>query len=243
MVVRQPGHTGAGRTGCRRGAGAALALAALLALGCASVPEGGPVHVMKPGETIYRLSRYYEVPVENILRANGIRDVSAVPVGARLRIPGGRRPSPRESIALAAVAPTVRPSADLRALARREASLEFAWPLRGRLSSGFGPRGRRNHDGVDLTARPGTPVRAAEAGRVIHSGWLGDYGRVVIVKHAGRYSSVYAHNRSNRVRRGAFVEKGQVIAEVGASGNASGPHLHFEIRRDRRPQDPLRYLD
>lgn len=224
-----------------RATGAVLAMAIALGTACAGVPDGDPVHVMKPGETIYRLSRYYEVPVEHILRANGIRDVSSVPVGARLRIPGARRAPPRESIALASVAPSV-PSADLRELARREASLDFAWPLRGRLSSGFGPRGRSSHEGVDLTARPGTPIRAAEAGRVIYSGWLGDYGRVVIVKHAGRYSSVYAHNRSNRVRRGAFVEKGQVLAEVGASGNASGPHLHFEIRRDRRPQDPLRYL-
>ncbi len=65
---------------------------------------------------------------------------------------------------------------------------------------------------------------------------------MVIVKHAGRYSTVYAHNRKNKVRKGAFVEKGQVIAEVGSSGNASGPHVHFEVRRDRKPQDPLRYL-
>ena len=83
---------------------------------------------------------------------------------------------------------------------------------------------------------------ASEAGRVTHSGWLGDYGRVVIVKHARGYSSVYAHNRRNRVAKGQFVEKGDVIAEVGSSGNASGPHLHFEIRRERRAQDPLRYL-
>jgi murein DD-endopeptidase MepM/ murein hydrolase activator NlpD len=77
---------------------------------------------------------------------------------------------------------------------------------------------------------------------VIHSGWLGGYGRVVIVKHTGRYSTVYAHNRTINVKNGAFVEKGQVLAEVGSSGNASGPHLHFEIRRDRKPEDPLRHL-
>jgi murein DD-endopeptidase MepM/ murein hydrolase activator NlpD len=85
-------------------------------------------------------------------------------------------------------------------------------------------------------------VRAAEAGRVTHSGWLGDYGRVVIVKHAGHYSTVYAHNRANKVRKGQFVEKGDVLAEVGSSGNASGPHLHFEIRRNRQAENPLRYL-
>ena len=87
-----------------------------------------------------------------------------------------------------------------------------------------------------------TVIRASESGRVILSGKLGDYGRVVIVKHAGRYSSVYAHNRRNKVKKGAFVEKGDAIAEVGSSGNASGPHLHFEIRRDRKPQDPLAFL-
>jgi murein DD-endopeptidase MepM/ murein hydrolase activator NlpD len=83
-------------------------------------------------------------------------------------------------------------------------------------------------------------VRAAEAGRVIHSGkGLGAYGNVVIVKHTGRWATVYAHNRRNHVRKGAFVEKGDVIAEVGKTGNASGPHLHFEIRRGDVPRDPL----
>ncbi len=77
---------------------------------------------------------------------------------------------------------------------------------------------------------------------MILSGRLGGYGRVVIVKHAGDYSTVYAHNRKNRVAKGAFVEKGQVIAEVGTSGNASGPHVHFEIRHRRQPQDPLAFL-
>ena len=88
-----------------------------------------------------------------------------------------------------------------------------------------------------------TPICAAEAGRVIHSGGgLGAYGKVVIVKHSGRYSTVYAHNRKNLVRKGDFVEKGQVIAEVGRTGNASGSHVHFEIRRDRRARDPMTYL-
>ena len=109
--------------------------------------------------------------------------------------------------------------------------------------SRFGPRRRRRHEGIDLSAPRGTPVRSAEAGRVIYSGsGLSDYGNTVIVKHLGRYSTVYAHNRRNLVRRGDFVEKGQVIAEVGSTGNASGPHLHFEVRYDDRPRDPVRYL-
>jgi murein DD-endopeptidase MepM/ murein hydrolase activator NlpD len=86
-------------------------------------------------------------------------------------------------------------------------------------------------------------VRAAESGRVIHAGDpLAGYGNLIIVKHTGRYSTVYAHNRKNLVRQGEFVEKGQVIAEVGDSGNATSPHLHFEVRENGSPRNPLGYL-
>jgi len=71
---------------------------------------------------------------------------------------------------------------------------------------------------------------------------LGAYGNAVIVRHSEAYSTVYAHNRTNRVRKGQFVEKGQRIAEVGDSGNASGPHLHFEVREGQRPVDPAAHL-
>jgi murein DD-endopeptidase MepM/ murein hydrolase activator NlpD len=213
-----------------------------LVIGCASAPSArrGAVHVLRAGENLYRLSVYYEVPVAEIKRVNRIRDVSEIPVGARLLIPGTRKSPPRRNLRLASIAPV--PDVAARPRLARELGLEFGWPLRGRLSSSFGWRGLRAHEGIDIVARSGTKVRAAEAGRVIESGWLGGYGRVVIVKHAGRYSSVYAHNSRNRVRKGQFVEKGQVVAEVGSSGRSSGPHLHFEIRRDRDPQDPLRYL-
>jgi len=228
-------------SGCRAGAVAMAALALLLALGvgCAtSRPQ--VVHVLKHGETVYRLSRYYDVPAAKIVRANRIRDVSEVPVGARLVIPGATRKPPQRSIALAGVTPPV--SAVPPARAARRLDLDFRWPVRGKLTSRYGWRWGRRHEGIDIASRPGTPVYAAEAGRVVHSGWLGGYGRVVIVKHAGRYSTVYAHNKANKVSQGAFVEKGDLLALVGSSGRASGPHLHFEIRRDRKPQDPMGYL-
>jgi murein DD-endopeptidase MepM/ murein hydrolase activator NlpD len=228
-----------------RGGWKTCAAAAALALaGCASTPDG-PEHVVRPGENLYRLSRYYGVRVDEIKRANHIGDVTEIQVGARLVIPGAAKAPPVESLAYvpkAAPAPSGS-QGSRRALARRETALDFTWPVGGRLSSRFGWRRGRHHDGIDIPAKAGTAVRAAEAGRVIHSGGgLGDYGRVVIVKHVGRYSTVYAHNRRNRVREGEFVEKGQVIAEVGKTGNASGAHVHFELRHDRRPQDPLLYL-
>ena len=78
---------------------------------------------------------------------------------------------------------------------------------------------------------------------MIHAGRLGGYGNVVVIRHeGGRYETVYAHNRRFHVGKGVRVQKGQVIAEVGATGNASAPHLHFEVRRDDDPRDPLLFL-
>jgi murein DD-endopeptidase MepM/ murein hydrolase activator NlpD len=117
------------------------------------------------------------------------------------------------------------------------------WPLsRTKLTSRFGRRNGQPHEGIDLSAPKGTTIRAAESGKVIHSGRLGAYGLVVIVKHAGNYRSVYAHARKLFVRKGQFVEKAQKLAEVGMTGRTTGPHLHFEIRRKEVPKDPLLYL-
>jgi murein DD-endopeptidase MepM/ murein hydrolase activator NlpD len=104
---------------------------------------------------------------------------------------------------------------------------------------------RRNHhhDGVDISAARGTPVYAAASGRVIHAdASLSGYGKMVIIKHGDRYSTVYAHNDELFVRVGQFVEQGQRIALVGKTGRASSPHLHFEVRYDGRPRDPLGHL-
>lgn len=218
-------------------------LAWTAASGCASPPARGTTHVLRPGENLYRLSLYYGVPTRSIQRANSVRDVTDLPVGRALFIPGARRAQPAHSLAPPSLAPRPPPGSDGSGSALGPSELSFAWPVRGRVSSGFGWRRGGRHEGIDIPARRGTPIYAAEAGRVVHSGGgLGDYGRVVIVKHVGSYQTVYAHNQRNLVRKGEFVERGQVIAEVGSTGNASGPHLHFEIRRERRAQDPLAYL-
>jgi murein DD-endopeptidase MepM/ murein hydrolase activator NlpD len=218
-----------------------LAAVALWAAACASTPDASEVvHVVRRGENLYRISLHYGVPVDRLIRANRIGDVTALEVGQEIRVPGARRAPPEAP--LVPLAASAAPAGS-REIALRDSALRFDWPLRGRVSSTFGARGRDHHEGIDIPADEGTAVRAAEAGRVIHSGArLGDYGNVVIVKHAGRYATVYAHNRRNLVRQGDFVEKGQPIAQVGDSGNASAPHLHFEIRRDRHAQDPLLFL-
>ena len=224
-------------------AGALACAAALLVIpGCRSTPMR-VIHTVREGETVYRIARYYEVRPDSVIRANRVRDVTNVAVGQRLWIPHARRPSAPQPIPLD-VSWRGRVSHEISGdvSAQPETDLSFAWPLRGRISSGFGHRRGRKHDGIDIPARRGTRIRAAEAGRVVYVGDVGDYGRVVILKHSGVFKTVYAHNRANRVRKGTFVEKGDVIAEVGASGNARGAHLHFEVRRGARAQDPLLFL-
>lgn len=118
----------------------------------------------------------------------------------------------------------------------------FRWPVNGAVTSSFGGRGQRFHRGIDIAARYGTVVRAAAPGTVIFSGRKRNYGRVVIVSHEGGYSTVYAHNQDNFAMRGARVNRGDELAEVGTTGNSTGPHLHFEVRLDDRPLDPLSCL-
>ena len=221
-----------------RGAACGAALGLLLALAACAGRPAGTVHVVQPGENLYRIGLHYGVSVAAIAEANQIRDERQLEVGTRLWIPRPKR---------SAVAQPLLPPERLRAIAQNDAlengGLRFAWPVHGTLTSRFGWRRSRMHEGIDVAARSGSPVHAAEAGRVIHAGRLGGYGNVVVIRHeGGRYETVYAHNRRFRVAKGARVKKGQVIAEVGATGNASAPHLHFEVRRDDDPRDPLLFL-
>ena len=116
------------------------------------------------------------------------------------------------------------------------------WPLRGVLYARFGKKGNERHDGIDLSAPVGTPVKTAAPGQVLYAGEQRGYGNIVIVEHAGGLVTLYAHNRDLRVKSGQRVRRGQVIATVGESGRTSGPQLHFEVRKDTLPVDPLRFL-
>jgi murein DD-endopeptidase MepM/ murein hydrolase activator NlpD len=117
------------------------------------------------------------------------------------------------------------------------------WPVDGPLSSPFGRRDGQPHDGIDLAVGEGTPVRAACDGEVAYAGdKLRGYGRLVVLAHAGGFATVYAHNSLLEVQEGAHVTRGQEIARSGATGHVTAPHVHFEVRRDNHPEDPLQYL-
>ena len=122
----------------------------------------------------------------------------------------------------------------------------FLRPVKGRITSRFGYRrhpilgGRRFHTGVDIAAPRGTPIRAARGGMVIFAGWLGGYGKCVIIDHGDGYTTLYAHCSSICVSRGQRVSRGQVVGRVGSTGLSTGPHVHFEVRYRGRPVNPLR---
>jgi murein DD-endopeptidase MepM/ murein hydrolase activator NlpD len=129
-----------------------------------------------------------------------------------------------------------------------ESTGSFSYPVRAPITSPFGPRRhpifgvRSMHSGIDLAAPYGTPIKASEGGVVIYSGWYGGYGKVVILDHAKGFSTLYAHLSSTKVAVGARVKQGEVVGFEGSTGYATGPHLHFEVREQGKPKNPVIYL-
>lgn len=129
----------------------------------------------------------------------------------------------------------------------RDSQLDL--PVEGRITSNFGLRehpilgGLRMHHGLDLAAPSGTSIRAAQGGKVTFSGQSGNYGYLVEIDHGNGLTTRYAHNQENLVEAGQEVKAGQVVAKVGSSGLSTGPHLHFEVRQNGQPVDPLSLLE
>jgi murein DD-endopeptidase MepM/ murein hydrolase activator NlpD len=119
----------------------------------------------------------------------------------------------------------------------------FIWPLNGAVTSPFGYRWGRMHEGIDIDGYTGQPIVASKSGRVISAGDAGDgYGTKVVIDHGGGYTTLYGHMSSLGTSSGASVSQGQVIGYVGCTGSCTGDHLHFEVRVNGAPQDPLAYL-
>jgi murein DD-endopeptidase MepM/ murein hydrolase activator NlpD len=197
-------------------------------------------HVVQPGQTLWRVARAYGLTPEILARANGIEDPTQIEAGQTIFIPGATT---------VLEVPPYRPPAEAevptRTAGRSSYSSDWAWPVpSGEILSYYGaPRRGHRHAGVDIGGAHGAKVVASRGGKVRYSGsGMRGYGKTVIIDHGDRYSSLYAHNSKLLVRVGERVKPGQTIARVGSSGNASGNHCHFEIRRDDRAVDPLLYL-
>jgi murein DD-endopeptidase MepM/ murein hydrolase activator NlpD len=118
----------------------------------------------------------------------------------------------------------------------------FTWPTSGQITSGFGPRWGRMHQGIDVAAPTGRPITAAKSGKVILAGWSGGYGNLVVIDHGGGLSTAYAHQSRIAVKVGDPVTQGALIGFIGSTGHSTGPHLHFEVRVNGAARDPLPYL-
>lgn len=216
-----------------------IAIGLILLLSSCWAPYG-IYHTVKKEQTFYRICKTYGVSEGEVARLNDIDDPTQIKVGQKIFIPGASM-----ELRVEAVTPGVREEAyetRVKTPTKKSRKVKFIWPVDGVVYSKFGWRKGKHHDGIDISAPEGTPIKAVEAGKVIYSDRLKGYGKLIIIKHEGRYSTVYAHNKANLVKEGDLVEKGQVIGRVGKTGKASGFHLHFEIRQNKKPVDPLPFL-
>lgn len=188
----------------------------------------GALHTVQRGESLWDIARAYDVSTEEIASINRLSDPGRIQVGQQLVVPGAQAQAAalrRETL-----------------VSNGQLLRNFDWPLSGRISSRFGPRWGRMHQGLDIAVPIGTPVRAAAAGTVTYSGSMGGYGNLVIIDHGNRVETRYAHNSRLVVRVGQRVKRGEIIAYSGNTGNSTGPHLHFEIRYRGTAVDPEKYL-
>lgn len=194
-------------------------------------------HTVQKGQNLYRIAQAYEIDLEVLRRANHIKDASKIKKGMQLWIPGASRVRsvPAKSSSRSAKKkklPTVKPRRGI-----------LSWPTKGTLTSSFGKRNGRKHEGIDIAAPKGTPIYSAAAGEVVFSDWgPTGYGKMIIIKHPYHLTTVYAHNSKILVKKGTRVKQGQKISLMGSTGRSTGPHLHFEVRSDTKPKNPIKYL-
>ncbi len=197
---------------------------------------GGPAHVeivVSANDTLWGIAQEHGSNVSAIMSANNLTS-DRLHVGQRLRIvPGAEVKATRAAVP----APIVSDAA----------GAPMVWPLNGVITSRFGYRqlrvsGSNFHTGLDIDGDTGDPIVAAVAGTVTHAGWRGGYGYLVVVTN-GNTEYYYAHASELLVEEGQQVKVGQPVARVGSTGNSTGPHLHFEVRVDGDPVDPLPILE
>ena len=223
------------------------------------------VYTVQRGDTLYSIATAFGVDVRDLARWNGLPDASALRVGQQVRVtpppepaaatvmpvtPSGSaevrplpapgttaEPAPLPPAAVPESPPSAKPEPPPSSSAAPPA--QWLWPVAGKVIDGFdSPRNK----GIDIGGTEGAPVQAAADGEVVHVGSaLRGYGNLVIIRHAGDYVTAYGHNRKILVTQGQQVKRGQQIAELGRS-DADRPKLHFEIRHQGKPLDPVKYL-
>jgi murein DD-endopeptidase MepM/ murein hydrolase activator NlpD len=237
-----------------------LLCASLFSLPAIAKKKDGVYHTVTRGVTLYRISQAYQVPIARLMEANNLSSPSAIRVGQRLFIPGAQTVlkvdpyiplSPAEKKNLERSLQKEEQPAPVVSAGKGEGEkppwlgkeLDIIWPIQGKINSPYGPRGRNFHSGIDIGSPSYQEVRAAMDGEVIlardsNTG----YGKLVVLRHDQGFSTIYGHLNVVIAQEGEAVRQGQAIGGVGSTGKSTGPHLHFELRRDGRPLDPLPLL-
>ena len=221
-------------------------------------------YVVRAGDTLYAISRIFEVGINDVARMNHIRAPYAIKPGQVLKLPSVSAPqqvkvaSAAQSSSAGIGKPAAKPAraSSVKKAASKKArskitsrtparsSSKFLKPVKGKLVSSYGPKkGGLHNDGINIAAARGTPVAAAENGVVVYVGdELKGSGNLILVRHADRWMSAYAHLDKTSVTRGQVLKRGQTIGTVGSSGGVKTPQLHFELRRGTRAINPERYI-
>ena len=191
--------------------------------------------IVKKGDTLWDLAKEYNTTVAVLVTNNNISNANSIHIGQALKIP--------VSDSVDDTVLNVILAEQNQAITTASRGSTFIWPLKGIITSKYGPRGSGFHHGLDIAADIGTPIAAIKSGKVIRACWHSDiYGYVVTIDHGNGEESLYAHLNKILVDVGDVVYKGQIIAQVGETGNATGPHLHLQISIDNKTVDPLIYL-
>ena len=223
-------------------------------------------HTVDYDETLYGISRQYGFDISSLVKLNGLEEPYEIKPGQRLRLPyqkdkSGFSSDDEKSWFSKYLNKKAKPSPEKtykKDFSKAEKSIKkdsyekpasswngkFIWPVKGKVISGFGAKkGGIYNDGINIKASEGSNVKAAADGRVIYAGSeLRGYGNMVIIRHDDGWITAYAHQRKNSVKKGQWVKKGQVIGQVGSSGNVDRPQLHFAIRKGRKVEDPKKFL-
>ncbi len=251
--------------------GALLLIASVMALaGCAGAPvvpvsdltatrSSASTRIVRAGDSLYTISWEAGLDYRDVALWNGLEAPYTLTIGQKVELSPGRG-NARSTVEVQAATPStsalvVREEQVTQSETASDSSIQinaseepvtapdgkpWVWPAEGKVLSRFSPDDGRN--GIDIAGSDGSPIRAAAKGKVVYAGTgLRGYGLLIIIKHDETFLTAYAHNRAVKINEGDAVQSGQIIAEMGQSG-VDSVRLHFEIRRDGQPVDPLGYL-
>lgn len=203
------------------------------------LPRSGLNHEVKSGDTVSSIAKKYQVEMPKIIEANKLADASDINIGDLLFVPDGVKPVQVVSSYKPKTAPA-QPAVNIADLpAALESGTKLLWPvISKRITQYYSWR----HSGVDIGDKTGSPIYAAESGKVVRAGWSRGYGYNLVINHGDGFETLYGHASKLLVATGDTVERGQTIALVGSTGWSTGPHLHIEVRVNDVRQNPLNYI-